>query len=102
MSGLAIFVWIIVPVTLLALCGGGLWFQARANRAIQVRVRRLAALDVAAIAETGPSEEPVPEPIQSARTPIRSAGQYSGTIWSGIVGAHEKRVKISGQSRIIT
>ena len=36
MSGLDVFVLIVVPGAVVLMCAAGLWLQARANRAVQV------------------------------------------------------------------
>ena len=44
-ASLAVFVFLVVPGTVLLLGGLGVWLQARANRAVQVHVKRLDELN---------------------------------------------------------
>lgn len=95
-----IFVLGIIPATLLVLGVAGVWLQARANRAVQVHVKRLDELNAAAAAV---AEQPTAQITPNAKTPIRAAGQFSLplAVWlSGLGGLGVGRIR--GQSRIVS
>jgi hypothetical protein len=107
MSGLDVFVLIVVPGAIVLMCAAGLWLQARANRAVQVHVKRLDELNAAAAARHDAPEEPTAQSVPIPQTPVRAAGQFSlplsfitGTLWAEIFGW--RGTTINGQSHIVS
>jgi hypothetical protein len=101
-----IFVLGVIPATLILLGVAGVWLQARANRAVQVHVKRLDELNAAA-AQPAVSGKPTTQSVPTPQTPVRAAGQFSlplsfitGTLWTEIFGWGG--VKMGGQSRILS
>jgi hypothetical protein len=94
MSGLEVFVLIVVPGAVVLMCAAGLWLQARANRAVKVHVKRLDELNAAA-AGAAVLEQPTAHSTPPPKTPIRAAGQFSLPLTVWLAGG------ISGQSRIL-
>jgi hypothetical protein len=101
-----IFVLGIIPTTLILLGVAGAWLQMRANRAVQVHVKRLDELNAAA-AQPAVSGQPTAQSIPTPQTPVRAAGQFSlplsfitGTLWAEIFGW--RGTTINGQSHIVS